>query len=192
MSTPASPSRARVQAGTVWTNTWMDGFPEVTFGGVKQSGLGREIGRYGLEEFLEIKSLVMRIGRTRAPWVKTPLNRRARRQTQTGGIRCVFSERHDDRGGGACDDHEPSPMPRTSRFCTGGPRGGEAAALNVLKDNLARPGIGWVDMPVAGGGGEAAMTALRARVTAGDPPTAVQMLGFDILDWAERRRAWPT
>jgi glucose/mannose transport system substrate-binding protein len=39
-------------------------------------------------------------------------------------------------------------------------------------------------MPVAGGGGEAAMTALRARVTAGDPPTAVQMLGFDIQDWA--------
>lgn len=62
--------------------------------------------------------------------------------------------------------------------------GGEAAALNVLKDDLSTKGIGWVDMPVAGGGGEAAMTALRARVTAGDPPTAVQMLGFDILDWA--------
>jgi glucose/mannose transport system substrate-binding protein len=62
--------------------------------------------------------------------------------------------------------------------------GGEAAALNVLKDDLASKGIGWVDMPVAGGGGEAAMTALRARVTAGDPPTAVQMLGFDIIDWA--------
>ncbi|WGV15310.1 aldehyde dehydrogenase family protein [Fuscovulum ytuae] len=60
-----------VQAGTVWTNTWMDGFPEVTFGGVKQSGQGREIGRYGLEEFTEIKSVVMRIGRTRANWVKT-------------------------------------------------------------------------------------------------------------------------
>lgn len=58
------------RAGTVWTNTWMDGFPEVTFGGVRQSGLGREIGRYGLEEFMEIKSLVMRIGRTRAPWVR--------------------------------------------------------------------------------------------------------------------------
>ncbi len=62
--------------------------------------------------------------------------------------------------------------------------GGEAAALNVLKDDLGTKSIGWVDMPVAGGGGEAAMTALRARVTAGDPPTAVQMLGFDILDWA--------
>jgi acyl-CoA reductase-like NAD-dependent aldehyde dehydrogenase len=60
------------QAGTVWTNTWMDGFPELTFGGMKQSGLGREIGPYGLDEFLEVKSLVMRIGRTRAPWVKTP------------------------------------------------------------------------------------------------------------------------
>ena len=62
--------------------------------------------------------------------------------------------------------------------------GGEAAALNVLKDDLASKSIGWVDMPVAGGGGEAAMTTLRARVTADDAPTAVQMLGFDILDWA--------
>jgi betaine-aldehyde dehydrogenase len=60
----------RAQAGTVWTNTWMDGFPELAFGGVKQSGQGREIGQYGFDEFLEVKSLVMRIGRTRAPWVK--------------------------------------------------------------------------------------------------------------------------
>lgn len=64
--------------------------------------------------------------------------------------------------------------------------GGEAAALNVLKDDLKAKGIGWVDMPVAGGGGDAAMTVLRARVTAGDNPTAVQMLGFDITDWAKQ------
>jgi len=64
--------------------------------------------------------------------------------------------------------------------------GGEAAALNVLKEDLKSKGIGWIDMPVAGGGGEAAMTALRARVTAGNPPTAVQMLGFDITDWAQQ------
>ncbi len=63
--------------------------------------------------------------------------------------------------------------------------GGEAAALNVLKEDLEGKGVGWNDMPVAGGGGESAMTVLRARVTAGNPPTAVQMLGFDILDWAE-------
>ncbi len=64
--------------------------------------------------------------------------------------------------------------------------GGEASALNVLKEDLAAQGVGWLDMPVAGGGGESAMTVLRARVTAGNPPTAVQMLGFDILDWAEQ------
>ncbi len=64
--------------------------------------------------------------------------------------------------------------------------GGEAAALNVLKEDLEGQGIGWQDMPVAGGGGEQAMTVLRARVTAGNAPTAVQMLGFDILDWANQ------
>ena len=62
--------------------------------------------------------------------------------------------------------------------------GGEAAALNVLKEDLQSKGIGWKDMPVAGGGGTQAMTVLRSRVTSGTAPTAVQMLGFDILDWA--------
>lgn len=61
----------RAAAGTVWTNTWMDGYPELAFGGMKQSGQGREIGRYGFEEFLEVKSVVMRVGRTRPSWVKT-------------------------------------------------------------------------------------------------------------------------
>ena len=64
--------------------------------------------------------------------------------------------------------------------------GGEAAALNVLKQDLESQGIGWQDMPVAGGGGTEAMTVLRARVTAGDAPTAVQALGFDILDWGNQ------
>lgn len=63
--------------------------------------------------------------------------------------------------------------------------GGEAAALNVLKKDLETKGIGWTDMPVAGGGGSEAMTVLRARVTSGNAPTAVQMLGFDIVDWAK-------
>lgn len=64
--------------------------------------------------------------------------------------------------------------------------GGEAAALDVLKKKLESQGVTWKDMPVAGGGGEAAMTALRARVTAGNPPTSVQGLGFDIQDWAKQ------
>lgn len=63
--------------------------------------------------------------------------------------------------------------------------GGEASALEVLKEDLESKGVGWSDMPIAGGGGEAAMTTLRARVTAGNPPAAVQSLGFDIIDWAK-------
>jgi len=31
--------------------------PNAPFGGYKQSGIGREYGRFGLEEFLEIKSI---------------------------------------------------------------------------------------------------------------------------------------
>jgi len=58
--------------------------------------------------------------------------------------------------------------------------GGEAGALTVLKDDLSTKGITWKDMPVAGGGGAQAMTVLRARVTSGNPPTAVQMAGFDL------------
>lgn len=63
--------------------------------------------------------------------------------------------------------------------------GGEAAALTVLKKDLESQDVGWQDMPVAGGGGTQAMTVLRARVTSGNAPTAVQMLGFDITDWAK-------
>lgn len=61
----------KARAGTVWTNTWMDGYAELAFGGFKQSGQGREIGSYGFEEFLEVKSVVMRIGRSREPWVNS-------------------------------------------------------------------------------------------------------------------------
>ncbi|MBB3933557.1 glucose/mannose transport system substrate-binding protein [Kaistia hirudinis] len=63
--------------------------------------------------------------------------------------------------------------------------GGEAAALNVLKQDLAKEGYTWKDVPVAGGGGDAAMTALKAMVAAGNPPTASQMLGYTVLDYAE-------
>lgn len=63
--------------------------------------------------------------------------------------------------------------------------GGEAAALNVLKQDLAKQGYSWKDVPVAGGGGEAAMTTLKAMVAAGNPPTASQILGYFALDYAE-------
>ncbi|MGO4197397.1 ABC transporter substrate-binding protein [Rhizobium sp. YAF28] len=62
--------------------------------------------------------------------------------------------------------------------------GGEAAALNVLKQDLSKEGFAWKDVPVAGGGGDPAMVALKAMVAAGNPPTASQMLGYTVLDYA--------
>jgi acyl-CoA reductase-like NAD-dependent aldehyde dehydrogenase len=47
----------RIRAGQVQINS--GGFnPNAPFGGYKQSGKGREAGKYGLEEFLEIKALL--------------------------------------------------------------------------------------------------------------------------------------
>lgn len=62
--------------------------------------------------------------------------------------------------------------------------GGEAAAIGVLKQNLAAKGIGWKDAPVAGGGGDAALTALKARVSSGNPPTAAQISLKGLQEWA--------
>ncbi|MDD9732364.1 ABC transporter substrate-binding protein [Mameliella sp. AT18] len=62
--------------------------------------------------------------------------------------------------------------------------GGEAKAVGELKSAFDAQGGTWVDSPIAGGGGDAAMTALRARVVAGNPPTAVQLKGPGIQEWA--------
>jgi aldehyde dehydrogenase (NAD+) len=48
---------ARIEAGRVLINT-LSHEPEAPFGGFKQSGIGREYGSYGLEAFLEPKSVL--------------------------------------------------------------------------------------------------------------------------------------
>ena len=63
--------------------------------------------------------------------------------------------------------------------------GGEAKSVAVLQEEFSSRGGTWTDMPVAGGGGDAAMTALRARVLAGNAPTAVQLKGPAIQEWYE-------
>jgi len=64
--------------------------------------------------------------------------------------------------------------------------GGEGAAIDVLKGQLADSGIRWTDMIVSGGGGAQARDVLESRVRAQNPPTAAQIQGFDIIDWASR------
>jgi glucose/mannose transport system substrate-binding protein len=63
--------------------------------------------------------------------------------------------------------------------------GGEAASVAVLKELLEAEGHKWKDFAVAGGGGDQAMTVLRSRAVAGNPPTAAQVKGPQIQDWAE-------
>ncbi|MNN95799.1 Phenylacetaldehyde dehydrogenase [compost metagenome] len=50
----------RIEAGMVWVNmhTFLD--PAVPFGGVKGSGVGREFGSAFIDDYTELKSVMMR------------------------------------------------------------------------------------------------------------------------------------
>jgi len=58
-----------VRTGTVWVNTFMDGYPELPFGGMKQSGLGRELGKNAVEDYSEVKTIQFHRGPRTAWWV---------------------------------------------------------------------------------------------------------------------------
>ncbi|KAL1888923.1 mitochondrial aldehyde dehydrogenase [Ceratocystis pirilliformis] len=53
---------AGIEAGMVWINSTQDCDPHVPFGGVKQSGIGRELGEAGLEAYTQIKSVHINMG----------------------------------------------------------------------------------------------------------------------------------
>ncbi len=59
----------KVRAGTIWMNTFMDGASELPFGGYRQSGLGRELGRHAVEDYTETKTLNMHIGARTGWWM---------------------------------------------------------------------------------------------------------------------------
>ena len=61
--------------------------------------------------------------------------------------------------------------------------GGEAKSIAELKKMMEAKGVVWKDFAVAGGAGENATTALKARVIAGSPPTAAQIKGPSIQEW---------
>jgi len=49
----------RIESGIVGVNTGLISTTEAPFGGVKQSGLGREGSKYGLDDFLEVKYICL-------------------------------------------------------------------------------------------------------------------------------------
>jgi len=46
-----------LRAGIVWVNCSQPTFTEAPWGGMKQSGIGRELGRWGLDNYLEVKQV---------------------------------------------------------------------------------------------------------------------------------------
>lgn len=53
---------ASLEAGMVWINSSNDSEIQVPFGGVKQSGIGRELGEAGLSSYLETKAIHVNLG----------------------------------------------------------------------------------------------------------------------------------
>lgn len=53
---------SEIEAGMVWINSSQDCDPRVPFGGVKQSGIGRELGEAGLEAYSQIKAVHVNMG----------------------------------------------------------------------------------------------------------------------------------
>lgn len=53
---------AELESGMVWINSSQDCDPRIPFGGVKQSGIGRELGEAGLEAYTQIKAVHVNMG----------------------------------------------------------------------------------------------------------------------------------
>jgi betaine-aldehyde dehydrogenase len=51
-----------LRAGIVWINDSQPAPTEMPWGGYKQSGIGRELGKHGVEDFLESKSVYLNLG----------------------------------------------------------------------------------------------------------------------------------
>ena len=46
-----------MRAGITWVNTYHPTYSEAPWGGYKQSGIGRELGTYGIDEYTELKQI---------------------------------------------------------------------------------------------------------------------------------------
>ncbi|MCE5197669.1 aldehyde dehydrogenase family protein [bacterium] len=58
----------RIKAGTVWVNLHNFLYSQAPYGGFKQSGIGRELGREGLEAYTEVKNVITWLGQGAFRW----------------------------------------------------------------------------------------------------------------------------
>ncbi|KAL1357191.1 hypothetical protein HN51_009156 [Arachis hypogaea] len=61
-----------VQAGIVWINCSQPTFIQAPWGGIKRSGFGRELGEWGLDNFLSVKQVTKYISDEQWGWYKCP------------------------------------------------------------------------------------------------------------------------
>ncbi|EJG5315037.1 betaine-aldehyde dehydrogenase [Staphylococcus pseudintermedius] len=59
---------SKMRMGTVWINDFHPYFAQAPWGGYKQSGIGRELGHQGLEEYLETKHILMNTNPEPVKW----------------------------------------------------------------------------------------------------------------------------
>jgi betaine-aldehyde dehydrogenase len=57
-----------LRAGIVWVNTMQPTYVEAPWGGYKQSGVGRELGTYGVEEYLQVKHVFINLSEDPINW----------------------------------------------------------------------------------------------------------------------------
>ena len=50
----------QIQAGSCFVNTFVRSDPRLPFGGIKESGYGRELSHYGIKEFVNIKTVFVK------------------------------------------------------------------------------------------------------------------------------------
>ena len=58
----------RLRAGVVWVNHMQPTYVEAPWGGMKMSGAGRELGRYGVENYLELKQVHINLNENPMGW----------------------------------------------------------------------------------------------------------------------------
>src|SRR5699024_5580634 len=61
---------AKMRMGTVWINDFNLYFPHAPWGGYKQSGFGRELGKTGLEEYQETKHVFQNLDPQPIKWIQ--------------------------------------------------------------------------------------------------------------------------